>query len=140
MSRVRKYRFVVETGLLVLGIRLALRLVSLPTLLRWLTPGALGPAQDLASLDDAAYYTDRWLTLFPYNPKGNCFPRSLTLYWFARRYGFPVQFQCGVMKLNGKLEGHAWLMCEGKEFFEPSSYWRSFTVTVRFPERPQVGR
>lgn len=84
-------------------------------------------------MDDAAYYTDRWLDRFPYNLKGNCFPRSLTLLWFARKFGFPAQFRCGVARLNGKLEGHAWLMLEDKEFLEPSPYWRSFAVTVCFP-------
>lgn len=84
-------------------------------------------------MDDAVYYTDRWLERFPYNPKGNCFPRSLTLLWFARKFGFSPQFRCGVARLNGKLEGHAWLMLQEKEFFEPSAYWRSFAVTVAFP-------
>lgn len=38
------------------------------------------------------------------------------------------------MKLNQQLEGHAWLVLEGHEFLEPSSYWQSFTVTVTFPQ------
>jgi hypothetical protein len=133
MLRARKYRIVFETGLVLVAIRVGLRLVSLPRLLRWLTLPSANLAQDVAAIQDIAYYTDRWLELFPYNPKGNCFPRSLTLYWFARRFGFPVRFQCGVARLNGRLEGHAWLMSEDKEFCEPSRYWRSFAVTVSFP-------
>jgi hypothetical protein len=82
------------------------------------------------------HYIARWLALFPYNPKGSCFPRALALNCFARRYGFAVQFQCGVMMVDQHLEGHAWVMLDGREFFEPSSYWRSFTVTVRFHQTP----
>jgi hypothetical protein len=89
---------------------------------------------DEHAMEDVAYYVDRWLALFPYNPKGNCFPRALALFFFARRAGLPVQFKCGVMKLNQQLEGHAWLVLEGHEFLEPSSYWQSFTVTVTFPQ------
>lgn len=85
-------------------------------------------------MEDVAYYVDRWLALFPYNLKGNCFPRALALFFFARRAGLPVQFKCGVMMLNQQLEGHAWLVLDGHVFLEPSSYWQSFTVTVSFPE------
>ncbi|MBI4000234.1 MAG: lasso peptide biosynthesis B2 protein [Nitrospira defluvii] len=124
------------TGLVVVAIRLALRMVSLPRLLSWLTCKPAVEDQDRMAMEDVAYYVERWLALAPYNPKGNCFPRALTLYWFARRAGFPVQFQCGVLKLNESLDGHAWLMLDGREFFEPSPHWRSFTVTVAFPQVP----
>ena len=136
MSIVRKYRLIAGTGLVVMAIRLALRMVSLPRLLNWLTSKAAAEGHDRIVMEDVAYYVERWLALAPYNPKGNCFPRALTLYWFARRAGFPVQFLCGVMKLNANLEGHAWLMLDGRAFFEPSPHWRSFTVTVSFPQVP----
>ena len=35
---------------------------------------------------------------FPITRKGNCFPRSVAIYWFARRRGYPVHFHCGVRK------------------------------------------
>ena len=89
-------------------------------------------------MEDAAYYVDRWLALFPYHHKGNCFPRALTLFLFARRAGLPVQFNCGVMKVDDHLEGHAWLTLDGREFFESSSYWETFTVTLKFPQLPIV--
>lgn len=89
-------------------------------------------------MGDTVYYVDRWLALFPYNPKGNCFPRALTLFLFARRAGLPVQFNCGVMKVHQQLEGHAWLTLDGHEFLEPSSFWQAFTVTLSFPPPPVV--
>ncbi|HQX22839.1 MAG TPA: lasso peptide biosynthesis B2 protein, partial [Nitrospira sp.] len=128
MSLVRKYRVIVATGVVVVGVRIASRLTSLRRLLGWLVC-EISADPDEHAMEDVAYYVDRWLALFPYNPKGNCFPRALALFFFARRAGLPVQFKCGVMKLNQQLEGHAWLVLEGHEFLEPSSYWQSFTVT-----------
>ncbi|MCK6493498.1 MAG: lasso peptide biosynthesis B2 protein [Nitrospira sp.] len=133
MSVVDRYRLIFGTGITLVVIRLSLRLVSLPRRLRWLTCRPAEGAGRPAPLDKIVYYVDRWLTLFPYNPKGNCFPRTLALYWFARRRGLPVQFCCGVMKLHQRLEGHAWLMLNGGAFLEPSPYWQSFTVTVACP-------
>ncbi len=134
MSSVRKYRLITGTGLVVLGVRMALRLMSLRRLLCWLScrPALEGEGQTV--MEDTAYYVDRWLTLFPYNPKGNCFPRALTLFLFARRAGLPVQFNCGIMKVHQHLEGHAWLTLDGREFLEPSPYWQAFTVTFKFPQ------
>lgn len=133
MSLVRKYRVIVATGVVVVGVRIASRLTSLRRLLGWLVC-EISADPDEHAMEDVAYYVDRWLALFPYNPKGNCFPRALALFFFARRAGLPVQFKCGVMKLNQQLEGHAWLVLEGHGFLEPSSYWQSFTVTVTFPQ------
>lgn len=136
MSLVRKYHLIAATGFAVATIRIALRMTSLPRLLSWLTCRAVTGGHGPLAMEDIAYYVERWLALAPYSSKGNCLPRALTLYWFARRAGFPVQFQCGVMKINESIEGHAWLMLDGREFFERSPYWREFTVTVSFPPIP----
>ncbi len=133
MSLVRKYGVIVATCVVVIGVRIASRLTSLRRLLGWLLCEISSDPNERA-MEEVAYYVDRWLALFPYNPKGNCFPRALALFFFARRAGLPVQFKCGVMKLDQQLEGHAWLVLDGHEFLEPSSYWQSFTVTVSFPE------
>lgn len=133
MSLVRKFRVIIATGVVVVGVRIASRLTSLRRLLGWLLCEMSGDP-DERPMEDVAYYVDRWLALFPYNLKGNCFPRALSLFFFARRAGLPVQFKCGVMMLNQQLEGHAWLVLDGHVFLEPSSYWQSFTVTVSFPE------
>ena len=133
MVLVQKYRLIVATGLVVLGIRVALHMASLQWLLKQLSRDPAAGGHDEKVMENTAYYVDRWLALFPYNPKGNCFARALALFWFARRAGFPVQFNCGVMKRDQHLEGHAWLMLDDREFFEPSPSWRSFTVTVKVP-------
>ncbi len=133
MVGLRKYRLIAQTGVMVTAVRVLTRLATLPRVLGWLHRAPLSPQPNRTRLDDAAYYTDRWLTLFPANPKGNCFPRSLTLYWFARRFGFPVRFHCGVQRNGQVLDGHAWLSLNGTAFLEPSRHWEGFAVTVSFP-------
>jgi hypothetical protein len=39
------------------------------------------------------------------------------LFLFSRRAGLPVEFNCGVMKLDRHLEGHAWLTLNGTDWF-----------------------
>lgn len=136
MERVNKYWNVLQTGLLVLWVRVLLRLRSLPGVLATLNSGSARGIPDEAEIRKMAYYVDRWLRLFPYNRKGNCFPRSLALYRLARRRGYPVRFHCGIRKDPSGLEGHAWLTLESKTFHEPGTLWRDFTVTFSYPPYP----
>lgn len=138
MAQVDKYWNVLQTGLLVLWVRFLLRLTSLPIVLNQLSRGSKMGNPDDAEMKKMAYYVDRWLQLFPYNQKGNCFPRSLALYRLARRRGFPVRFHCGIRKGTSGLEGHAWLTLESKTFHEPGMFWRDFTVTFSYPPGRQA--
>ena len=130
---VKKYWTLLRVGLVVLWIRLLLRIKSLPLVLDRVTPRPMSWKPDDALMEDVAYYVDRWLTLFPYNRKGNCFPRSVTLYWFARRLGYPVRFQCGVRKNASHLDGHAWLTLDRLPFHEIGRHWQYYTVTFSYP-------
>ncbi|MBA2486157.1 MAG: hypothetical protein H0V35_08665 [Nitrospira sp.] len=71
MSLVRKYRLITRTGFVMVAIRLALWMVSLPRLLNWLTCRAPSGSQDPKVIEDMVYYVERWLELAPYHPKGN---------------------------------------------------------------------
>lgn len=133
---VRKYWAVFRVGLVLSWIRLLLRMKSLPLVLDCVTPRAISRTPDAAVLEDLVYYVDRWLGLFPYNTKGNCFPRSLALYWFARRLGYSVIFHCGVRKEASSLDGHAWLTLGRQPFHEPGLNWQRFTVTYSYPPDP----
>lgn len=135
-----KYVMVLHAGAVLLWIRLMLRTKSLSLVLDTLTAPALNRTSDATILDDWVYYVDRWLQIFPYNAKGNCFPRSLALYWRARRCGYPVYFHCGVKKEGTKLDGHAWLTLERKPFCEMSQQWQRFTVTFSYPAEPPAAR
>lgn len=133
MAQVDKYWNVFQAGLLVLWVRLLLRLASLPVVLATLSSGSVMRTADEAGIRKLTYYVDQWLRLFPYNQKGNCFPRSLALYWLANRRGYPVRFHCGVRKDPSGLEGHAWLTLESQTFHEHGTFWRDFTVTFSYP-------
>jgi hypothetical protein len=136
---VKKYWTLLRAGLVVLGVRLLLRVKSLPMVLDRLNPRSTTGRPDEAVMGDLVYYVDRWLQLFPYNEKGNCFPRSLALYWFARRLGYPVLFHCGVRKEVSNLDGHAWLTLDRQPFHETGQQWQRFTVTFSYPPDPTAG-
>jgi hypothetical protein len=130
---VKKYWTMFCVGTVVLWVRVLLRAKSLPFVLERLHTHAGTRQPDEARMDDLAYYVDRWLQVFPYNARGNCFPRSLSLYWFARRMGYPVCFHCGVRKEGSNLDGHAWLTLDREPFHELGQHWQSFTVTFSYP-------
>ncbi len=132
----KKYWTVFRVGLVVWWVRLLLRVKSLPLVLARLNPPSMGGRPDKAVMGDLVCYVDRWLQLFPYNKKGNCFPRSLALYWFARRLGYPVLFHCGVRKEVSNLDGHAWLTLDRQPFHETGQHWQCFTVTFSYPQDP----
>ena len=136
---VKKYWTLLGVGLVVLWVRLLLRSKSLPLVLDRVTPHSVSRRPDDAVMEDLAYYVDRWLELFPYNRKGNCFPRSVALYRFARRLGYPVRFQCGVRKDASHLDGHAWLTLDHLPFHETGRHWQRYTVTFSYPPDTVAG-
>ena len=136
---VKKYWTVLHVGLVVLWVRLLLRAESLPLVLDRLNPRSMGGRPDKEVMGDLVYFVDRWLELFPYNTRGNCFPRSLALYWFARRLEYPVLFHCGVRKEVSSLDGHAWLTLDHHPFHEMGQHWQGFTVTFSYPQDPASG-
>jgi hypothetical protein len=141
MMRVtRKYRAVLWAVFTVSWIRILLRIKPLPQVLDRLHRCSMAQNPGGYSFEDLAYYVDRWLQFFPYNKKGNCFPRSLTLYRLARRSGDAVQFRCGVRKDVEGLDGHAWLMLNGHPFYEIGQHWQQFTVTFSYPSEPSDRR
>jgi len=134
----KKYWTIFRVGFFILRVRLLLRFLSLPQVLGTLEPSPGAKPTLGASLDNMIYYVDRWLLLFPYNRKGNCFPRSVALYRYARRAGIPVRFHCGVRRSGGKLDGHAWLTLDGQPFQELSRQWQQFTVTFSYPSESRT--
>lgn len=133
----RKYWAILRVGLVLSWIRLLLRMKSLPLVLDCMNSRTTSGTPDAAVMEDLVYYVDRWLGMFPYNTKGNCFPRSLALYRFARRLGYGVMFHCGVRRESSGLDGHAWLTLDGQPFHESGPNWQRFTVTYSYPSDPE---
>ena len=130
---VRKYWTILRVGVAVLRIRIALRFRTLPKVLEQVGPLSTKAEPDDAGMTILTSYVDRWLRLFPYNKRGNCFPRALVLYRFARQRGYQVQFHCGVRREAAGLDGHAWLTLDSEPFHEPGTHWQYFTVTFSYP-------
>ena len=133
-QRLRQYWLIGQMALLLFVVRMTMLWMRLPFLLGWLHVIRVSSVKDFQTLKDVAYYTDRLLAIFPVNERGNCLPRSLVLYGFAKRYGFPVRFHCGVRWVEQELTGHAWLTLEGEAFLEPNRQWEYFDVTYSFPQ------
>lgn len=133
LAVMKKYWMVLRVGLVVLRVRLSLHLDSLPALIERLNPRSVTKGCDDGRIKVLVGYVDRWLKLFPYNQRGNCFPRALVLYRFARQLGYPVVFHCGVRKEAWGLDGHAWLTLGSEAFYEPGPHWQRFTVTFSYP-------
>jgi len=129
----KKYWTVLLVGLVLFQIRLLLRMRDLPHVLVWLSPARVTGERDDSEMGDLTYYVDRWLQIVPSSRKGNSFPRSLALYWFARRLGYPVQFHCGIRMQHIHLEWHAWLTWNGAPFREVDQQWETYTITYSHP-------
>lgn len=135
----KKIWTLLRVGLVVFRIRLSLRFKTLPSVLDQVSPLSTTAEPDDETMRRLVGYVDRWLKWFPYNKKGNCFPRSLALYEFARQLGYPVVFHCGVRRDASNLDGHAWLTLGSHAFYEPGKQWQHFTVTFSYPPDRTIG-
>lgn len=80
-------------------------------------------------------FTDALCWKLPYLTDKRCLPRSLALYHFATRFGFPVRLHCGVRKAAGNtLDGHAWLSLDGEPFMETDDRANAYTITLTYPD------
>lgn len=121
------------------------RFLSIPTLLKTLTPGGnkFGQNLDVDSLiEKIVKYTDYILRVNLLVYKNTCLKRSLVLYHFLRKYGIEVHICLGVKKGNSLgevdsekiLQGHAWLTYDGNIFLEKNSLTaHTFKTTFCFP-------
>jgi hypothetical protein len=125
----------------VLGLLWALRVllprVRLDTLLARLTPHRHPTSPDGEALDRAVRHVDGHLWRFRFGGPGPCLPRTVALFYFATRCGYPVVAHCGVRRLEGRLGGHAWLSLGGAPFLEVGDPGASYTVTFSYP-RPDA--
>jgi hypothetical protein len=119
--------------------------LSIPNLLKTLTPGAKKFGINLNVdflIEKIVKYTDyilgyNWLVY-----KKTCLTRSLVLYHFLRKYGIEVHICLGVKKGESLgevdsekiLQGHAWLTYDGNIFLEKNSLGaHTFKTTFCFP-------
>lgn len=133
MVVIHKLSLAFRITILMIFIRFGLRWLPLPKLLNLLTPSRSSRTKNLQIIQRAASYTDLILRWFPYNTKGNCLPRSLILFVFATRYGYPVKFHCGIRRGETGLDGHAWLTFNGEVFLESTRQSMGMVETYSYP-------
>lgn len=62
-----------------------------------------------------------------------CMKRSLILFYYMRKWGYPVHIHFGVAKENGTLKGHAWVDLAEHPFAEGTDPRQTFRVTYTYP-------
>jgi hypothetical protein len=130
---IRDLPLLVRAFVLLIALRVLLRLVPLGTLLRWLEPRRTPDAADPQTFARAVACTEALLWRISFPLRGVCLPRSLTLYHFARRCGIPARLHCGVRRVDGGFQGHAWLSLDGRPFLEADDPRPVYAVTFSFP-------
>ena len=62
-----------------------------------------------------------------------CLTRGLTHYFFLRRAGADVALQYGIGTVDGRTEGHCWLVRDGVPYLEAKDPREHFVETYRVP-------
>jgi hypothetical protein len=112
------------------------RFLSLPALMRLLTPKRPPAPVDAAAMEEAKridLYIRYLLRLNPDDLGRRCLKRSLLLYRFLRVRGIPARFCLGVRRRDDQLEGHAWIEVEGRNFSDPGPV-EGYAVTFSHPD------
>lgn len=93
---------------------LGLRLFGYNRTWRLLAASALrpGPRRDPGDVDLVARAVNRAARRWPSEP--TCLARSLVLWWFLRRRGWPADVWVGVRREAAAMEAHAWVELSGR--------------------------
>jgi hypothetical protein len=119
-----------RVGLWIAFISLLLRIVSLPGLMKILTPRKNRPAKWPRSkiVNFASFWLGRDRVFY----QRNCLKRSLVLYRYLNLQSEPAQFIIGVRKEDGELKGHSWIMVNGAPIFDDEDM--NYKIIFRCPE------
>ena len=128
----------IRIGLWVYIVPLLYKILSLPVLMKLLTPqketvDKLTP-ELLSKCEIIHKYCTRILREDPDNMGKMCLRRSLVVYRFLRLYGVPAVFYVGVRKEGEGLVGHAWIEINDEHFMNRESHVKYF-VTFSYPEK-----
>lgn len=124
-----------------------IRRLSLPELLSKLSAGVSPSRRDEERLRKTVGFVDSLLKYRFFQRYGTCLLRSLVLFKFLRRQGWPVELHFGVRKAGADavrdrissqpvhfdITGHSWLVLMGEPFLEDRGHAAEFATTYRFP-------
>ena len=113
--------------------RAGLRLFGFARLRAWIArspaaakaPPPIGELSALGALVNTAAHH----TLGP----ANCLTRSLYLWWRLRRSGIDSELRIGVRLVQGKLDAHAWVECQGLPINDAKDVAQHFAAFEEFP-------
>ena len=108
-----------------------LRHLSLPALMRMLTPAPSRHRSGAVEPDRIVRLTDLVLGRMPL-VRTPCLIRSLILYRLLHVAGMPVRVHFGVRHAGGQLAGHGWLTYQGQPVYEPAGR-EAFTEMYVYP-------
>ncbi|MHB0871726.1 MAG: lasso peptide biosynthesis B2 protein [Chloroflexota bacterium] len=124
---------------MLVSLNATLPFVKVKRLVRWLTPAIAPPAVELAEIQRVVRHVDGVMRRAPILLFGHCLLRSLTLYYFCTRLGYPVRIAFGIRrKPCGGMDGHGWLVLEGRTFMERGTPEVDFLRVWQLPEEPSV--
>ena len=69
-----------------------------------------------------------------------CLTRGITHYYFLRRAGVDVRLAYGLGEVDGRTEGHCWLVRDGEPYLERTDPREHFAETYSIPLRPTGAR
>src|SRR5215210_4919159 len=109
---------------LLLAVPILLRVASVQQVVALLTPRHSGERRPWREVERVRRATDRLNRQRVLRAYGPCLRRSLTLYYFLSRLGYPVRVALGADVRSGSLVAHAWLTLEGEPVLEPGAVER----------------
>ena len=132
----------IQIFILLTVLPLLIKLLSLPRLMKLLTPNDVKVLnnQDSKSIKEKVVkYTGYILSRNFWIYKAICWKRALVLYHFLRKAGVNVQICFGVrlpnIEAKDELEGHAWLIYNGEIFLERDiEMTKTYKATYSYPE------
>lgn len=141
-SSLEEVELFIKIFLLVTILPFLIKLLSIPKLMKVLTPRDLRVYNNLdleKTKDKVVKFTDYILSRNLWMYRTTCLRRSLVLYHFLRKWGMDVHICFGVRFPDGasreKLEGHAWLLYNGDIFLERDiEIAKTYKLTYCFPK------
>jgi hypothetical protein len=104
---------------------------DLASVATFLEPRGIPPVAPPAAIEKIRRYADA--VCASRLVRAECLVRGLTRYYFLRRAGLSLDVVFGMGAINGRLEGHCWLVKDGRAFMEPGDPEAHFKRMLTFP-------
>jgi hypothetical protein len=88
---------------------------------------------DLAELERVSRLVERALAHQLPFVRHTCLTRSVTRYYFLSRAGADVQLVFGLGEVDGRYEGHCWVVRDGEPYLEQTDQLATFTPIHAIP-------